>query len=423
MTARHLAFALALGGLAQPLWADHAGHSGGGSSGGNSGSGSSGGNSGGGSSVGHSGSGSSGGNSGGGSSVGHNGGGSSGGNSGSGSSGGHSGSSGGHSGGGSSGWSSSGAYTPSPGTPHSGAASSGSSGTTLAERRHPRAGTGTGGFYRSYPYYRYLSYSFLYGSFCYGWYDPFYDSGYYGAPGYYRGYGDGDRASLRMSVNPDKTLVFVDGYYAGIADDFDGLFKRLHVSPGRHEITLKLEGYRTHRVKVYVDAGSTLKIHYDMAKGSGEDPAEDLAGEAGGDADRYDDGEGAATVLLTAQPTPSVPVISNMTAVFTANTPCIRAADALRGRALVITFNYADSGADVSGGRVQLSRTYNTGRSESHFVMIMSGAPMSGHIQVPYACPRYNDDTSSTETISLFDASGNVSNSLSVTVDRPTGAP
>jgi hypothetical protein len=388
MTARHLAFALALGGLAQPLWADHAGHSGGGSSGEHSGSGSSGGNSGGGSS-------------------------------------------GGHSGGGSSGGPSSGAHTPSPGTPHSGAAFSGSSGTTLAERRHPRAGTGTGGFHRSYPYYRYLYSPFFYGSFYYGWYDPFYDDGYYGAPGYYRSYGDGDRASLRVSVNPDKTLVFVDGYYAGIGGDFDGLFKRLHVSPGRHEITLRLEGYRTHRMKVYVAAKSTLKIHYDMVKGLGEDPVEELAGEAGRDAERYKDrdrpretdrdvsGEERPNRLHTG----AVPVISNMTAVFTANAACIRAADALMGSALVITFNYADSGADVSGGRVQLSRTYNTGRSESHFFNVPGGTPMSGQIQVLNLCPRYNDATSSTETISLFDASGNASNSLSVTVDRPTGAP
>jgi len=75
----------------------------------------------------------------------------------------------------------------------------------------------------------------------------------------------------------------VDGYYAGIVDDFDGLFQRLHVSPGRHEITLKLEGYQTHRMKVYVGSGSTLKIHYEMQKGTGE-TVEDLAGDVD---DRY----------------------------------------------------------------------------------------------------------------------------------------
>ena len=58
--------------------------------------------------------------------------------------------------------------------------------------------------------------------------------------------------SVRVLVDPAEARVYVDGYYAGTVDDFDGLFQRLNVSPGRHEITLKLEGYKTHRMKVYV---------------------------------------------------------------------------------------------------------------------------------------------------------------------------
>ena len=73
--------------------------------------------------------------------------------------------------------------------------------------------------------------------------------------------------------------MYVDGYYAGVVDDFDGLFQRLNTSPGRHEITLKLEGYTAHRVKVYVAPDSTLKLRYDLQKGAGE-TYEDLAGRA-----------------------------------------------------------------------------------------------------------------------------------------------
>ena len=56
----------------------------------------------------------------------------------------------------------------------------------------------------------------------------------------------------------------------GTVDDFDGLFQRLNVSPGRHEIALKLEGYKTHRMRVYVAPDSTLKLHYELEKGMGE---------------------------------------------------------------------------------------------------------------------------------------------------------
>jgi len=62
-------------------------------------------------------------------------------------------------------------------------------------------------------------------------------------------------------------------------DDFDGLFQRLNVSPGKHEIALKLAGYKTHRVRVWVAPESTLKLKYEMEKGSGE-TFEDQAGDA-----------------------------------------------------------------------------------------------------------------------------------------------
>jgi PEGA domain-containing protein len=151
--------------------------------------------------------------------------------------------------------------------------------TSAAERRHPRPGTGTGDRYyggsRYYgsPYYYgrqyyYDSYDpFFYGS--YG-YSPFYYSGAYGyAPYYYRGRYR-DSGSLRVIVDPEQTRVYVDGYYAGIADDFDGIFQRLSIPPGRHEITLKLDGYRTHKFRVYVPVDQTIKIHHVMERGTGE---------------------------------------------------------------------------------------------------------------------------------------------------------
>jgi hypothetical protein len=83
---------------------------------------------------------------------------------------------------------------------------------------------------------------------------------------------------MRVLVDPSDTRVYVDGYYAGVADDFDGLFQRLHLAPGRHEITLKLAGYKTHRVRVYVGSGTTLKIDHVMEEGTGE-TVNDLTGE------------------------------------------------------------------------------------------------------------------------------------------------
>jgi len=169
----------------------------------------------------------------------------------------------------------------------------------VAERRHPRAGTGrgsSGGYYPGYPgypgwgggwYYPGYGYGYGYAGYWpygyYGWYGG-YPYGGWGYPGAWGGVGIyySDRsqgASLRVLVNPAEARVYVDGYYAGVVDDFDGLLQRLHVAPGRHEITVKLEGYKTHRMRVYVGPDATLKLHYDMEKGAGE-TMEDLTGGA-----------------------------------------------------------------------------------------------------------------------------------------------
>jgi hypothetical protein len=67
-------------------------------------------------------------------------------------------------------------------------------------------------------------------------------------------------SSVRFDVTPQQAEVFVDGYYAGIVDDFDGMFQRLRVEPGQHEITLYLEGYRTERQRLYLVRDRTTRI-------------------------------------------------------------------------------------------------------------------------------------------------------------------
>lgn len=126
-------------------------------------------------------------------------------------------------------------------------------------------------------------------------------------------------------------------------------------------------------------------------------------------------------------PTSTVPTIGDLSAHFSDNS-CTRAADGLIGRALVITFDYTDGGADLNGGHVMLNREYNTGRSEWHSAPIPSevtldGSQQKGVAQIADACPLFDNNSSETETVTLFDASGNASNSLSVMVARPPGAP
>jgi hypothetical protein len=101
------------------------------------------------------------------------------------------------------------------------------------------------------------------------WYGP-----YWGYPYPYGGYGYYDNgAQLRLEVKPKQAKVYVDGYYAGIVDDFDGTFDRLYLRPGNHELVLFLEGYRTVRQTIRLAQHQDARIKYQMvALAAGETP-------------------------------------------------------------------------------------------------------------------------------------------------------
>ncbi len=50
-------------------------------------------------------------------------------------------------------------------------------------------------------------------------------------------------AAVRLEVKPREAEVYVDGYRAGVVDDFDGIFQRLRLRPGEHDLTIYLAGY------------------------------------------------------------------------------------------------------------------------------------------------------------------------------------
>jgi hypothetical protein len=112
----------------------------------------------------------------------------------------------------------------------------------------------------------------------YWFYDPWfgYGSGYpfspYPHP--YPPYRYDPGAAVRLDVTPDNAEVYVDGYYAGIVDDFDSVFQRLRLPPGEHEITLYLDGYRGVTQKVYLTPDHTFRLKYALARLAAGEQAE-----------------------------------------------------------------------------------------------------------------------------------------------------
>ena len=91
-----------------------------------------------------------------------------------------------------------------------------------------------------------------------------YPSGGYGYPPSVYAYpGDGE---LRLKIRPREAQVFVDGYYAGIVDDFDGFFQRLHLEIGPHRIEVRAPGYETLTFDVQIRFDHTTKYEGDLRR-------------------------------------------------------------------------------------------------------------------------------------------------------------
>jgi len=85
----------------------------------------------------------------------------------------------------------------------------------------------------------------------------------FGLPG--PGFFIGDHfSSIRIQVPQREALVYVDGFAAGIVDDFDGVFQRLQLVPGHHEIVVYLQGHRTLRQNLYLTPRSTHTIRHTL---------------------------------------------------------------------------------------------------------------------------------------------------------------
>ncbi len=80
----------------------------------------------------------------------------------------------------------------------------------------------------------------------------------------WRVYADWERASVRVDVSPNDAQVYVDRYYVGVVDDFDGLFQRLTLRPGPHLIEIRKTGFRTLVAEVRLYPGESITYRRTM---------------------------------------------------------------------------------------------------------------------------------------------------------------
>jgi hypothetical protein len=134
---------------------------------------------------------------------------------------------------------------------------------------------GAPGVSNYYFYYPRRWYPYGYGAFGLGYfyYDPYrwygaggyygggyYGGGYYGG-GYYGPYGGSygyPTGALRLRVGPKHAQVLVDGYYAGVVDDFDGITQGLTLEDGPYHIEIVAPGYETLEFDVRIIPGRKI---------------------------------------------------------------------------------------------------------------------------------------------------------------------
>jgi hypothetical protein len=144
-----------------------------------------------------------------------------------------------------------------------------------------------GGYYNPYfpPYGFYPGFGLGLG---FGFYDPWYDP-WFGGYGAYGGYGGGSgyggggyypytsgaqdpryssegEGAVRLKVKPRDAKVYVDGYFVGTVDSFDGAFQKLSLGGGHHRVEVKADGYDTAQFDVLITPGQTVTYQGDLKR-------------------------------------------------------------------------------------------------------------------------------------------------------------
>ena len=70
--------------------------------------------------------------------------------------------------------------------------------------------------------------------------------------------------AVRIVDAPRDAQVFVDGYYAGVVDDYDGVFQHLNLEAGPHTIEIEFPGYPSMAFDVNVLPGQTITYHANL---------------------------------------------------------------------------------------------------------------------------------------------------------------
>jgi hypothetical protein len=73
-------------------------------------------------------------------------------------------------------------------------------------------------------------------------------------------------ATVKISVNPSRAAVFLDGMFVGHVGEFEGAGRGMLVSPGPHAIKIALPGYKTFETDIDPQANQNVEVKTELVK-------------------------------------------------------------------------------------------------------------------------------------------------------------
>lgn len=73
-------------------------------------------------------------------------------------------------------------------------------------------------------------------------------------------------ATVKITVNPSRAAVFLDGLFVGHVGEFEGVGRGMLVAPGAHQIRIALPGYQTFETDIDPIANQKVEIKTELVK-------------------------------------------------------------------------------------------------------------------------------------------------------------
>jgi len=102
-----------------------------------------------------------------------------------------------------------------------------------------------------------------------GYYDPWFGGAPYDPYDPYfgsQGSAPSETGGLKLKIKPSNATVYIDGYYVGVVDDYDGVFQKLSIEPGAHRVEVRAPGYETLSFEIRIEPGHTTTYRGELQK-------------------------------------------------------------------------------------------------------------------------------------------------------------